>query len=439
MEAAYHSKNSAMEAENHVKYGASSKSQMSGGNFRKSCFAFFMAGVILLLFTLCSTTATAQAQISFEELMKQAQTLHSKIGESFKEKDNQTGEKLSLEAIALYNQLSKESQETYKWFQAANYYNLACIYSLQNQKEKAIDAFEKTVNEYEYVNYSHANTDTDLDNIRTDQRFIALMESIREKGDYVYILRQSGKYQSADTTGLPRFTYEAATSNNLRNVKGFFKLDSIAGQGDEISKILHLLKWVQTNIRHDGSNYALCEFTSIDIYNYHKSTGKEVNCRHLAFVLNEMYLAMGFKSRYVTCMPKDDGTDAHVINSVYSTTLKKWLWVDPTFNAYWKDENGNLLSIEEVRERLINDRPLILNDDANWNNQAQYTKEMYLDGWMSKYLYWFSCATDSRFNSESRYRNTNQTYICLVPWGYEPHPSNVETVITHDAAYFWEN
>jgi hypothetical protein len=114
-------------------------------------------------------------------------------------------------------------------------------------------------------------------------------------------------------------------------------------------------------------------------------------------------------------------------------------WMDPSFNAYWKDEKGNLLSIEEVRERLIDDRALILNEDANWNNQNIQTKESYLDNWMSKYLYWFNCATDNRFNPESRYRNTNQTYINLCPLGFEPSSSNVKTEITHDAAYFWEH
>ena len=49
--------------------------------------------------------------------------------------------------------------------------------------------------------------------------------------------------------------------------------------------------------------------------------------------------------------------------------------MDPTFNAYVKDEHGNLLSIAEVRERLITDQPLYLNEDANWNNKSKQTKE----------------------------------------------------------------
>jgi hypothetical protein len=68
----------------------------------------------------------------------------------------------------------------------------------------------------------------------------------------------------------------------------------------------------------------------IDIYNYNKSTSKGVNCRHLTIALNEMYLSMGILSRYVTCLPKDENDqDCHVINSVYSTQLQKWLWIDP--------------------------------------------------------------------------------------------------------------
>jgi len=395
--------------------------------------------VFTLLFTaVCSMAVIAQSETSLEEYFSQAQTLDNKISESFKQKDYSTGEKFVLEAIALFNQLSKETQDEYKWLLGSNFYNLACLYSLQEQTEKAVDAFEKAV-EYGWINYSHTKHDTDLDNIRNEQRFIDLMESIREKGDYLYILRQAGKYQQADTTGLPRFTYQTATNWNLKEVRNFFRLDSIAGQGDEISKIINLMTWVHDNIRHDGGNYALCEFTAIDLYNYHRSTGKGINCRHLAITLNEMYLAMGFKSRYVTCMPKDStDQDCHVINVVYSNTLNKWLWMDPSFNAYWKDENGVLLSIEEVRERAIDDRPLILNEDANWNNEKEYTKEMYLDGYMAKNLYWFDCPVDSKFNTESRYRWMNQDYISLCPVGFTPAMRNRSKVVVNDPAYFWQ-
>ena len=422
----------------HFKNEVSLKIQMSRGNFfRKVCFTSLAFIVVLLFTAVCSNTAMAQKEISIDELSAQNEAIQNSLSESFKKKDYKTSEKLVNELIAMFNQLSEKDQEAYKNFQGGNYYNLTCIYSQQKQKKAAVNAFRKAV-EYGYIDYSNAKIDTDLDNIRQEKQFIALLDSIREKFDYPYILRKAGKYQQADTTGLPHFTYESATSSNLKKVKIFFKLDSIAGQGDEISKIINLLTWVHNNIRHDGNNTAVSELDAIDVYNYYKSTGNGVNCRDLAITLNEMYLAMGFKSRYVTCGSKDN-SEVHVINSVYSNTLNKWLWIDPTCNAYWKDENGNLLSIEEVRERFIGDRPLILNDDANWNNEVKKTKENYLVEWMSKLLYWLQCIDYSSFNVESRYHNTSHIYISLCPLGYETSSSNIKQVITHDAAYFWEH
>ena len=406
-----------MEAGYHFKNKAIFKGLTSMEYFlRKICFVSLATSVILLFTAVCSMEVRAQ-EISFDEFMKQVQPLMERANEHVEKKDYQGAEKIYDEAIVLFSRMSKDVQDSQKEISSGLHYNLACYLSLQNKKDAAVGAFQKAV-EAGWANYSHAKNDTDLDNIRTNKRFVELMETIRELGDYVSILRKAEKYQNADTTGLPHFTYEASTSSNLKEIRQFFKLDTIAGQGDEISKIINMMTWIHDNIRHDGSNYALCEFDAIDLYNYHKSTGKGINCRHLSIALNEMYLAMGFKSRYVTCLSTNEkDQDCHVINSVYSTTLKKWIWIDPTFNAYVKDENGNLLSIEEVRERLIADRPLVLNEDANWNNQNKQTKAQYLDSYMAKNLYWLQCPVDSRFNPESRYRNTNQTYISLRPSG----------------------
>ena len=257
-----------------------------------------------------------------------------------------------------------------------------------------------------------------------------------DDGKFLETLRQTGRYKSDVTTNLPNFTYEAAESRNLKKTKNFFKLDSIAGNGDEISQIINLMTWVHDNIRHDGSNRARCKPTAINYYKYHKSTGKGINCRQLAIMLNEMYLAMGFKSRYVTCLPKNrNDQDCHVIYLVYSETLQKWIWMDPTDKAYIKDENGNLLSIEEVRERLIDGRPLILNQDANWNNEQQTTKEHYLDVYMAKNLYFFECPANSRFKPEGRILPRGKV-IALRPFGHT-FQSNFGK-ITNNASYFWE-
>jgi hypothetical protein len=59
-----------------------------------------------------------------------------------------------------------------------------------------------------------------------------------------------------------------------------------------------------------------------------------IGYRILATVLNDVYLAMGFKSRHITCMSADsDDEDCHVVNIVYSNMLNKWLYVDATWEA----------------------------------------------------------------------------------------------------------
>lgn len=80
--------------------------------------------------------------------------------------------------------------------------------------------------------------DTDLDNVRDDKRFQKAMERLREVGDFGYILRKSPGYDdAASTDSLSAFTYMNPNDRDLVRVRRYFNLDSIAGAGDEISKI----------------------------------------------------------------------------------------------------------------------------------------------------------------------------------------------------------
>lgn len=342
----------------------------------------------------------------------------------------------TLDNLKLTEKEKQEFQPTIKDVYANVYYNLACLQSLLNEKKQAITSFEKAIT-WGYKDYQNALNDTDLTNIRKEKKFIKAFGQLKQY-DKLFLLQQSGSYVSENKgSSLPTFNYQAPNDHNLTEVKRYFNLDSIAGKGDEVSRIINIMLFVTKSIKYDGTNWALCEFDAIDFYNYHKATGKGINCRHKAMTLNEMYLAMGFKSRYVTCMPKDDtDPDCHVINSVYSETLKKWLWMDPSHGAYVMDENNTLLSIEEVRERLRNNQSLKL------NTETKVTKIWYLDNYMAKNLYWIQCANKSQFNTESRYRqaDTDLQYISLIPTGFDKDSNKYlkNNAITHDASYFWQ-
>ena len=332
-------------------------------------------------------------------------------------------------------QRTEMSPEMIKAAKADYLYDMACCYAMTKQKKQALEALEKSVDSG-YKRYDNMLNDNDLASLRKDKKYQALLAVVKDRQP-LGVLKKSAPYAQDAIKWDKPFSYESKDSKCLIMVREYFKLDSVAGQGDELSKIINLLHFAHDNIRHDGGNRAFAEMDAIDLYNYYKTTGKGVNCRQLAISLCEMYLSMGIPARYVTCMPADPlDYECHVINTVWSDQLQKWLYIDPTMDAWVMDENGTMLSIAEVRERLINDQPLVLCETANWNHENQQTKDYYLDYYMAKNLYYFVCKKFSRFNPESDYRpNPVEEDIRLIPVGFVNDNWKCDT--TTDPDVFW--
>lgn len=270
---------------------------------------------------------------------------------------------------------------------------------------------------------------TDIDSIsvsvglKTDFSFIILLNDTTRaltrviyKPGYLEKLRGGSKYNLSEPRKVPHFTYQDCNDPNLMALKTEFKLDSIAGSGNDISKVLNLLHWIHNLIPHDGNHENPTVRNAMSMIKQCQQQGRGLNCRGLATVLNECYLALGFRSRFVTCMPKDSVfDDCHVINSVYIPSEAKSIWIDPTNNAYVMNEKGQLLSIQEVRDRLIANKPLLLNPDANWNNRISQTKDAYLYEYMAKNLYRLQCPLASEFDSETWKEGKSVTFVQLLP------------------------
>ncbi len=230
------------------------------------------------------------------------------------------------------------------------------------------------------------------------------------------ILRKAENYNYSDNRFIPKFTYQSQDNPNLKKIRSDLKLDSIAGSGNELSQIFNLMHWVHNIVKHDGSSNNPTLKNAIDLIRTCKVENRGVNCRMMAIILNECYLSMGIKSRYITCMPRETKfDDCHVINMVYSKNLNKWIWIDPTFDAYVMDDKGNLLGIQEVRERLIKGQAVILNADANWNRTALQTKEHYLEYYMAKNLYRLETPLVSEYNTETWEKGKEVIYVELLP------------------------
>ena len=271
---------------------------------------------------------------------------------------------------------------------------------------------------------------TDLDSISvritttTKFDFIILLNDttkalteIQYKPGYLDILKGSDKYNINDNRPIPKFTYQSMDNQNLVKIRKDFNLDSVAGKGNEIYRILSLMHWVHNIVKHDGSSNNPALRNAIDLIAVCKKENRGVNCRMMATILNECYLSMGIKSRFITCWPKDTtDIDCHVINMVYSNSLNKWIWIDPTFDAYVMNEKGELLGIQEVRERLINGKTIILNPEANWNRQNSQTKEYYIEFYMTKNLYRLRTPVVSEYDTETSRTGKELTFVDLIPF-----------------------
>jgi tetratricopeptide (TPR) repeat protein len=58
-------------------------------------------------------------------------------------------------------------------------YNLACAYALSGRKTEALEALDRSV-EAGFADYGHMEKDPDLESLRDDSRFQALIERMRK-------------------------------------------------------------------------------------------------------------------------------------------------------------------------------------------------------------------------------------------------------------------
>jgi hypothetical protein len=256
---------------------------------------------------------------------------------------------------------------------------------------------------------------------------------IAYKPSYLDVLKGGRQYDPSDNRLSVTFTYTLQSDPTLVSIRSHFKLDSIAGRGDEVSRLLSILHWVHATFTHDGTKDAPPASGLEDLMTKCIAEKKTLDCGSLARVLNICYLALGFPSRRIVCLPKDStDLDCHSINVVYSPALRKWVWVDPTFDAYVMDERGQLLGIDEVRERLIQDRPLTLNPDANWNHVNKVEQEYYLNNYMAKNLY----ALEYFYEADGAVKS-----ILLLPVEHEgviPRTRMYNPKLTHNPNLFWQ-
>lgn len=281
-----------------------------------------------------------------------------------------------------------------------------------------------------------------LQQVGRTEKALALKKMLDNVGDdlrnKIEVLKESPAYVAGDIPEGVTFRYADASDPMLTQTREKFRLDSIAGTGDDVSRIKNILYWVHDQIPHNGSNgMAPGPATLENTIEQARLNRCGYNCRALAICLTEALLAVGIPARYLDCIPRAYmyDSDAHIICVAWSESLGKWIWVDPSFAAFVSDENGLLLHPGEVRYRLQHDLPLVLNEDANWNHEVKQTKEHYLEDYMAKNLYIIQCNTWNQYDPEGSSEREHGMRLTLLPQGVRYSGTDFST---SDEAWFWQ-
>lgn len=397
-----------------------------------------MVKLITLLVFLYSCSA-ALASTGEEDFAKRTERTSDSITSNLRAKDYPIAQLLIENWLSDYNNLEMPKKEEYKHVEKNMYFLSACILAEDGETARALSALNEAIVKG-YRNYDQIMGDKHLKRLHGIREFTTIAEKLREQTDYLSILTASGSYSTSGPP-IPTLTYSNMSNADLSRFRFAYKLDSIAGDNNECERFIHIMNWVHNTVEHNGNKIIPDKRDAFSLLNDNKA----LDCRGLATILNEAYLSLGYPSRITLCMPKDhtDG-ESHVVVSVYSKHYSRWIMMDPTSDAYICDENGQLLGLKEIRVKIKNGEPMVLNSDANWNGTVSRTIDEYLYTYMAKNLYWFETPVINTFGSETFTTGKQVDYVRLYPLGYKTEEGKSipyqhgKVFITTDENDFWQ-
>ena len=232
------------------------------------------------------------------------------------------------------------------------------------------------------------------------------------------LLRLFDEFDSSVDESAPGFQYELSHPE-LERLREAYRLDQVAGSGDEWSRVLNLMQWMSEGICHRGditkSRREVCESLPMNAlgllkYSFGKGEDCGINCYMLSIVLTEACLSLGLPSRIVSLNPLNPyDFDNHLVTVVWCASRSKWVMADPSYNAYLRDSDGLILNPWEIRDHLCRHRTIICNDELS-HNGARYSSEDYLT-YVAKNLLYMHSPCFNGFGSVT----SGKTWLTLAP------------------------
>lgn len=249
------------------------------------------------------------------------------------------------------------------------------------------------------------------------------------------LLRTSGEYAADTNVFEMRIVQDEARAQEIRE---YFQLDTLyPANATTWEKAVAIGQFVSSNIPHANQKIWPNHVNAIGLWEYTKDVAPAFNCRLHSILTFELMLAADIPARYITCMPQDkDDMDCHVVNEVWLPELNKWAMVDTDMGGHFVTDNkGTPLSLKEMRKHYISGEKMIIHPAFG---KAQKDNDYY--AYMAKNTYWFSYwGTLSYYQEDYKVEGIDRnSYVNLVPSGFEPFDIGGGNIVTTNAELFWD-
>jgi len=245
------------------------------------------------------------------------------------------------------------------------------------------------------------------------------------------VLTKFSEYESGNSD-IPKTSYVLG-GNTPKILKKYGYEEYIKGFGGD-ALAFRLLDFVCDNFMHNGTK-GLGKGRSVeDLIRFCESNSMATNCRGLSIILASLLRLNNIKARHITCMPYEkDFYDCHVVVDCELPSGRR-VMLDPTWRLYFKDKNGEYVSLANLRGMLIRGEELIMNPEAGYNRvPISDENKIYYRNYMTKNTFRFSRGKDFADGKDGR-------SIELIPKGYptEGSSSGEHGKLTHNGRAFWE-
>ncbi|MDF2542493.1 MAG: transglutaminase protein [Herbinix sp.] len=212
-----------------------------------------------------------------------------------------------------------------------------------------------------------------------EQEYYSLLESKNTKVNFI------SKYLEYPKHNISDFVYHFTYGDEYLRLLKQFNLENIAGVNSTLGKALNIMNWLSKKTYYCGcSNLRDNDINSIIQYSFDKGFDGAINCEHKAILLSDFLIALKIYAQpivfedYSLNNTKDEiiNINCHVCVNVYLQEEEKWVMLDPSFNAYFTDENGNTLNIFDMK-RLLKDNRYINLAHYSLNGNSDIFRSAY--------------------------------------------------------------